>query len=246
MAELHRAGAERGTALVNAEELSVACAGRPRMGLEAGYAQDLEKIDLLGSCLFRDVPTHGWRIPGSQPRASGVRSRDRQRPGAESLGDGLGGRRRCGRVSGQVTQGLRGGVRSRGGVEDRIAVGEAARDPFDEGGGEVAAARDSEGEPPLVELDQVFQRVLGGRGVVGDLPQHQGSHREAGELVEHLGVVAELGGAQKYLHGVRVFARMRMRCGVLGDGGHGGSCSCSCSCSCKKGKQYNERITNYF
>src|SRR5699024_4883163 len=87
-------------------------------------------------------PSPAWSRNGSIARA-------------ETLSDGLCGGRGSGRVLRQVVQGLRGGVRSAGGVEDRVAVGEPAGDPVDERGGEVAAARDGEGEPPLVEVDQM-------------------------------------------------------------------------------------------
>src|SRR5690625_6869399 len=102
-------------------------------------------------------------------------------------------------------------------MEDRVAVGESAGDAVDELGGEIAAAGDGEGEPPLVELDQALQRVLGCRGVVRDLPQNTAGHLGAGQVVQHLGVVAELGSSKKHPHSVLVLEGMGR--GVLSDGG---------------------------
>src|SRR5690625_7634897 len=89
-------------------------------------------------------------------------------------------------------------------MEDRVAVGESAGDAVDELGGEIAAAGDGEGEPPLVELDQALQRVLGCRGVVRDLPQNTAGHLGEGQVVQHLGVVAELGSSKQHPHSVLV------------------------------------------
>src|SRR5690625_5575177 len=104
-------------------------------------------------------------------------------------------------------------------MEDRVAVVDSSGYAVDELGGEIAAASDGEGEPPLVELDQARQRVLGCRRVVRDLPQSTAGQLGAGQVVQHLGVVAELGSSKKHPHSVLVLEGMGR--GVLSDGGHG-------------------------
>src|SRR5699024_1181900 len=94
-------------------------------------------------------------------------------------------------------------------------------DPVDELRRHVGTSGDGVGHPPLVEVDHVLQRVLGGGGIAGDLAQHPGGDAGAGEAVEHLGVIAELSGPQDQ----RDSAQVPWEPGVciLGEIDHGGS-----------------------